>query len=146
MMGAQDSLLKAVLVDVIPSEKRSTAFGVFDTGFGIAWFAGSAIMGWAYVSIQLTRSNQVPDLISVDFMLRKKTSAGLGEIKPPPGSWASIVVTRPSQPVPSHHPKLPNELSTCPDRGIAGQVDMLVATFKSGRGTKRSASAFYGKR
>jgi hypothetical protein len=32
-------------------------------------------------------------------------------------------------------------MSTCPDRGIAGQVDMLFATFKSGRGTKRSASA-----
>ncbi len=47
-MGAQDSCLKAVLSRVIPSEKRSTAFGVFDTGFGIAWFAGSAIMGILY--------------------------------------------------------------------------------------------------
>ncbi len=47
-MGAQDSLLKAVLVDVIPPERQSTAFGVFDTGFGIAWFAGSAVMGWLY--------------------------------------------------------------------------------------------------
>lgn len=47
-MGAQDSLLKAVLSDVVPAEKRSTAFGVFDTGFGIAWFVGSAAMGWLY--------------------------------------------------------------------------------------------------
>jgi len=47
-MGAQDSGLKAVLSHVIPSEKRSTAFGVFDTAFGIAWFAGSAIMGVLY--------------------------------------------------------------------------------------------------
>jgi predicted MFS family arabinose efflux permease len=47
-MGAQDSCLKAVLSAVVPSEKRSTAFGVFDTGFGIAWFAGSAIMGLLY--------------------------------------------------------------------------------------------------
>jgi hypothetical protein len=38
-------------------------------------------------------------------------------------------------------PKLSRNMSTCPDRGIAGQVDMLFATFKSGRGTKRSASA-----
>jgi hypothetical protein len=43
--GAQDSLLKAVLVGVLPPERRSTAFGVFDTGFGIAWFVGSAVMG-----------------------------------------------------------------------------------------------------
>jgi MFS family permease len=47
-MGAQDSCLKAVLSPVVPSEKRSTAFGMFDTGFGIAWFAGSAIMGLLY--------------------------------------------------------------------------------------------------
>ena len=47
-MGAQDSCLKAVLSVVIPSEKRSTAFGIFDTGFGVAWFAGSAIMGVLY--------------------------------------------------------------------------------------------------
>jgi hypothetical protein len=33
-------------------------------------------------------------------------------------------------------PKLPRNMSTCPDRGIAGQVDMLVSTFKSGRGAK----------
>ena len=47
-MGAQDSLLKAVLSGVVPADKRSTAFGVFDTAFGIAWFAGSAAMGLLY--------------------------------------------------------------------------------------------------
>src|SRR5215469_16619817 len=47
-MGAQDSLLKAVLVDVISKDKRATAFGVYDTVFGIAWFAGSAAMGLLY--------------------------------------------------------------------------------------------------
>jgi predicted MFS family arabinose efflux permease len=47
-MGTQDSLLKAVLTDTLPPEKRSTGFGVFDTGFGIAWFAGSAAMGLLY--------------------------------------------------------------------------------------------------
>jgi len=47
-MGAQDSLLKAVLTGVIPRDKRSTGFGVFDTLFGIAWFAGSAGMGILY--------------------------------------------------------------------------------------------------
>ena len=47
-MGAQDSCLKAVLAGIIPAEKRSTGFGVFDTGFGLAWFAGSATMGLLY--------------------------------------------------------------------------------------------------
>jgi predicted MFS family arabinose efflux permease len=47
-MGAQDSCLKAMIAPVVNSEKRGTAFGLFDTGFGIAWFAGSAIMGLLY--------------------------------------------------------------------------------------------------
>jgi predicted MFS family arabinose efflux permease len=47
-MGAQDALLKAMLARVIPPGKRSTGYGVFDTVFGIAWFAGSAAMGLLY--------------------------------------------------------------------------------------------------
>jgi predicted MFS family arabinose efflux permease len=47
-MGAQNSCLKATLAKIIPAEKRGTGFGVFDTGFGVAWFAGSAIMGLLY--------------------------------------------------------------------------------------------------
>ncbi|HEY4270631.1 MAG TPA: MFS transporter [Candidatus Udaeobacter sp.] len=47
-MSAQGSLFQAVLTGVIPPQKRSTAFGLFDTGYGIAWFIGSAMMGLLY--------------------------------------------------------------------------------------------------
>src|SRR5438093_605960 len=47
-MSAQGSLLQAMLTGVIPPQKRSTAFGLFDTGYGIAWFLGSAFMGLLY--------------------------------------------------------------------------------------------------
>jgi predicted MFS family arabinose efflux permease len=47
-MSAQGSLLNSVIAGVIPSSKRSTAFGLFDTGFGIAWFGGSWLMGVLY--------------------------------------------------------------------------------------------------
>ena len=47
-MSAQGALFQAMLTHVIPSEKRSTAFGLFDTGFGVAWFLGSAMMGLLY--------------------------------------------------------------------------------------------------
>jgi predicted MFS family arabinose efflux permease len=47
-MSAQGSLLQAMLTAVIPPQKRSTAFGLFDTGYGIAWFLGSAVMGLLY--------------------------------------------------------------------------------------------------
>jgi predicted MFS family arabinose efflux permease len=47
-MSAQGSLLQAMLTGVIPPQKRSTAFGLFDTGYGIAWFLGSVAMGLLY--------------------------------------------------------------------------------------------------
>ncbi len=47
-MAAQGSLLQAMLTGVIPPQKRSTAFGLFDTGYGIAWFLGSVVMGLLY--------------------------------------------------------------------------------------------------
>ena len=47
-MSAQGSLFQAMLTGIIPPQKRSTAFGLFDTGYGIAWFVGSAVMGLLY--------------------------------------------------------------------------------------------------
>jgi predicted MFS family arabinose efflux permease len=47
-MSAQGSLFQAMLTRVLPPQKRSTAFGFFDTGYGIAWFLGSALMGLLY--------------------------------------------------------------------------------------------------
>jgi MFS family permease len=47
-MGAQNSLLKALLTGVLAVAKRSTGFGLFYTGYGIAWFLGSAAMGLMY--------------------------------------------------------------------------------------------------
>ena len=47
-MSAQGSLLNSVIAGVIHASKRSTAFGVFDTGFGLAWFLGSWLMGVLY--------------------------------------------------------------------------------------------------
>lgn len=47
-MGAQGSIMKALVSELIPASKRASAFGLFDTLFGIAWFAGSAFMGYLY--------------------------------------------------------------------------------------------------
>ena len=53
-MGAQNSLLKALLSEVLSVAKRSTGFGLFYTGYGIAWFFGSAAMGYLYDKSILT--------------------------------------------------------------------------------------------
>ncbi len=47
-MGARESILKAVVSDLVPPEKRGTAFGLFNGIFGLAWFAGSALIGILY--------------------------------------------------------------------------------------------------
>ncbi len=47
-LGAQEALLKAELTSVTSPTRRSSAFGLFDTFFGIAWFLGSAAMGLLY--------------------------------------------------------------------------------------------------
>jgi predicted MFS family arabinose efflux permease len=47
-MGAQNSLLKAILTGLMPVAKRSTGFGLFYTAYGVAWFLGSAALGFLY--------------------------------------------------------------------------------------------------
>ena len=47
-MGAQESILKAAVVTIVPKQNRSTGFGVFETSFGLFWFLGSWLMGVLY--------------------------------------------------------------------------------------------------
>ena len=47
-MGAQESIMKAAVSKIVPSAMRSTGFGIFETGFGIAWFLGSWLLGALY--------------------------------------------------------------------------------------------------
>lgn len=47
-MGAQDSILKAVISTLVSKEKRGTAYGFFYSIFGFAWFLGSWAIGVAY--------------------------------------------------------------------------------------------------
>ena len=47
-MGVQESIVRAAVADLVPSGRRAGAYGVFDTGFGIFWFLGSALMGILY--------------------------------------------------------------------------------------------------
>ncbi len=44
----QDSLLVALVANVTPEQNRSTAYGVFDLFYGVAWMAGSAALGILY--------------------------------------------------------------------------------------------------
>jgi MFS family permease len=47
-MGAQESIMRAAVAELTPAERRGSAYGLFNMLFGVAWFAGSALMGWLY--------------------------------------------------------------------------------------------------
>jgi len=47
-MGAQESIVRAVIADIVPIQKRGTGYGIFNAGFGICWFSGSVLMGILY--------------------------------------------------------------------------------------------------
>ena len=47
-MGAQESVMRAVIGSMAPRDRRGTAFGLFHTIFGVAWFIGSALLGIIY--------------------------------------------------------------------------------------------------
>jgi MFS family permease len=47
-MGAQESVLRAAVAQMVPAARRGTAYGVYNTVYGVAWFAGSAAMGALY--------------------------------------------------------------------------------------------------
>ena len=47
-MGAQASVMRAVIAPLAPASKRGTAYGIFNAVFGLAWFAGSSLLGVLY--------------------------------------------------------------------------------------------------
>jgi MFS family permease len=47
-ISAQASLMRAVIGNMIPKNKRGRAYGLFNASFGVFWFAGSALMGFLY--------------------------------------------------------------------------------------------------
>ena len=47
-MGAQESVMRAAVAKMVPPDRRGSAYGVFNAGYGLAWFVGSAVLGVLY--------------------------------------------------------------------------------------------------
>lgn len=47
-MGAQESIVRAIVANLVPPAWRGSAYGIFSTGYGLAWFLGSLLMGMLY--------------------------------------------------------------------------------------------------
>lgn len=86
-MGAQESILKAVVAGIVPKASRATGYGIFECVFGVCWFLGSWLLGALY-------DRSIPAMIAVSvgaqlaalplYYLSSKSSRR-GEPLPSPG-------------------------------------------------------------
>lgn len=52
-MGAQESVVRAAIAQLVPAHRRASAYGIFYSSFGVFWFLGSSAMGFLYeVSVE----------------------------------------------------------------------------------------------
>ncbi len=47
-MGVQESTMRAAVADLVPDSARGSAYGVFTAALGVAWLAGSLLIGVLY--------------------------------------------------------------------------------------------------
>jgi predicted MFS family arabinose efflux permease len=59
---------------IVPMERRGTAFGLFNTGFGAFWFAGSWLMGILYDKslVALVLVSMVAQAMALPFFLKTR--------------------------------------------------------------------------
>lgn len=48
VMGAQESVMRAAIAEMAVRERRASAYGIFNTAYGLAWLIGGTAMGWIY--------------------------------------------------------------------------------------------------
>ena len=47
-VGTHESIMRAAIAPMVAAGRRATAYGIFNTGYGLFWFAGSVVMGVLY--------------------------------------------------------------------------------------------------
>lgn len=48
VMGVQETIMRAAIADLTPIKRRGLAYGIFNTAYGGAWFAGGLVIGILY--------------------------------------------------------------------------------------------------
>jgi MFS family permease len=88
-MGVHESLIPAVVAEMVPGERRASAYGLFTTGYGAFWFLGSVAIGFLYqqsISATITfcvvlELAAIPILITVRRQFRMSTRTGHAGIR-----------------------------------------------------------------
>lgn len=47
-LGAQESIMRAAVAEMVPTGRRGSAYGIYGAVYGLCWFLGSAAMGLLY--------------------------------------------------------------------------------------------------
>lgn len=70
-MGIQDSIMSAPISVMVSADRRAGAFGLFNALYGVAWFAGSSVMGllYGYSLVALVTFSVLAQLASIPFLL-----------------------------------------------------------------------------
>jgi MFS family permease len=78
-MGSLESIIKAGLAEMVPRHRRATGYGLFNAGFGLFWFLGSALMGFLYdFSLgALVAFSVTAQLLAIPFFLSVERHVGL---------------------------------------------------------------------
>ena len=78
-LGVHESVMAAAVAQIVPAGRVASAYGLFNLGFGIAWFAGSAVMGLLYdISIPgLVIFSIVVELAAIPIFLRLRRNPAL---------------------------------------------------------------------
>ncbi|MGZ6752707.1 MAG: MFS transporter [Nocardioides sp.] len=76
-VGVQDSTVKALVADLVPSPRLATAYGVFAAYQGVAALAGGALAGWLYGGgrldlVAVVAACQAVSLVLLGVVLRRR--------------------------------------------------------------------------
>jgi MFS family permease len=91
-MGVHESIIPAAVAVMVPSNRRASAFGLFTAGYGVAWFAGSLVLGALYTvsRVGVVAAAVILELAAVPLLLvvRKRSAR----------TWPSPLSRRPGHP------------------------------------------------
>ncbi|WP_225077586.1 MFS transporter [Streptomyces sp. CoT10] len=77
--AVRESVVRAAVTGMVGPDRRASAFGLFDTGFGLCWFAGSLALGALY-------DRSVTDLVAFSVVLQLAAVPVLLAVRPMSGA------------------------------------------------------------
>jgi MFS-type transporter involved in bile tolerance (Atg22 family) len=61
-----DSVMRATIFRLAPQQRRATAFGIMNAVYGVAWFAGSVLLGVLYdLTSTLLQAAAIPIFVRI---------------------------------------------------------------------------------